>query len=932
MTLNSLKSSISRTCLALLLISVITSCGPTPSPLPIVASPTPIPPQPTNAEPATTSDQASLLKTGLRYNDTSGDIAIPFLDVVAFQAAVNEETETLEVLLQMRDIPPTATRGQVKNLIEHNWLVYVYLDPSKASPADIPGDFYLGLNPDIEDLSLLASGNLTPIPGEPSIVPFDQLWDHQTVYRGSGTNAAALDVIANVDLDTLLLRGRVPGIKSTAGFSFNMSYYDGTQDRPDNMPDETTMFNTGLNYSDASGDMEVSFLDVTGFQATVNEATETLEVVLQLRDIPETATRRQIRNLTEYMWEISIFTDPAKLGIANAQADYQLFLMTLVTDPPTVEGVMTPVPGEPETVPFDNFWDGKNVNDGQGNLLYEMEATADPVQDTITMRARIPEIKSEAAFRFATIYYDGTIDRPDSYIPPESATVSTPLPETTQSSQVSTNIPARDDPTKLTPAGTVKAYPGPEHYAGDVLTFEILNDGRFGDETLDVSLTLDGNPPTEASATSNYMNLLLPLALDTTNLSGQHTLKLTTADGLLNETYIFEVLPADQRPANEVDASWLIHEIDCCVLHYISETAAARDIDFIFDNFQQAAEEFATITGNEINPKLDVYIMDRIWGNGGFGGNGELVISYFDRYYGPTIGNEGLQTLARHEFTHAAGVGLKTTGNGVDFNGEGLAVYVAGGHYKPEPLAERGAALLDLGHYVPITQFIPQHELSYLYPAAMLTYIVETYGIEKMWEFLGTDDNPNDDQPGSLDAALQTTFGVSVPEFDASFQAWLESKEPEEQLEDLRLTVELQDLRRQYQETYSPPPYFILASVEDAVARAEYLPVVIREARAPANIAVELLIAHAQQAIVEADYVRAEDLNNTLAEIVSTGEITDPLAKEYLDIVLALEEVGYETLSLDLQGDQATAEVTMEPPVVTSVELEKVNSSWQLKP
>ena len=98
-------------------------------------------------------------------------------------------------------------------------------------------------------------------------------------------------------------------------------------------------------------------------------------------------------------------------------------------------------------------------------------------------------------------------------------------------------------------------------------------------------------------------------------------------------------------------------------LHYVSETAAARDIEFIAEHFQQAADDFATITGENIDSKLDVYIIDRIWGNGGFGGNGELVISYTDRYYGPTMGAEGLQTLARHEFTHAAGVGLEQAGD-----------------------------------------------------------------------------------------------------------------------------------------------------------------------------------------------------------------------------------------------------------------------------
>jgi hypothetical protein len=257
----------------------------------------------------------------------------------------------------------------------------------------------------------------------------------------------------------------------------------------------------------------------------------------------------------------------------------------------------------------------------------------------------------------------------------------------------------------------------------------------------------------------------VPLALDTTNLTGRHTLKISTSDGDLNEIYSFEVLPSSERPANEANAAWVTTETACCEFHYISETAAARDIEFITEHFQRAADEFATITGREIDPKLRVYFLDRIWGNGGFGGNGELVISYTDRYYGPTLGGEGLETLARHEFTHATGIDMTETGDGVAFNYEGLAVYVAGGHYKPEPLAERGAALFDLGHYVPVGEFIGQHELDYLYPAATLTYIVETYGMDKMWEFLASDDHPQDDQPGLKQPSrqrLEFPYGILI--------------------------------------------------------------------------------------------------------------------------------------------------------------------------
>src|SRR5688572_28660847 len=97
-------------CLLFLAIG-LGSCSPKLVP----SSPTSIPPQPTSTEPSTTESQFSPFKAGIRYADTSGDMAIPFLDVIAFRATVNEEAETLDVLLWMRDIPEMADRGQVTN-------------------------------------------------------------------------------------------------------------------------------------------------------------------------------------------------------------------------------------------------------------------------------------------------------------------------------------------------------------------------------------------------------------------------------------------------------------------------------------------------------------------------------------------------------------------------------------------------------------------------------------------------------------------------------------------------------------------------------------------------------------------------------------------------------------------------------------------------
>ncbi|MDQ2691946.1 MAG: hypothetical protein M3Y68_07950, partial [Chloroflexota bacterium] len=76
----------------------------------------------------------------------------------------------------------------------------------------------------------------------------------------------------------------------------------------------------------------------------------------------------------------------------------------------------------------------------------------------------------------------------------------------------------------------------------------------------------------------------------------------------------------------------------------------------------------------------------------------------------------------------------------------------------------------------------------------------------------------------------------------------------------------------------------------------------------------------------------AEELNRVLADIISRGEITDPLAREYLDIVLAAQEQGYEIVDLDVQGDQARALATAEPPDRVEIVLQKVSGVWQVQP
>ena len=691
---------------------------------------------------------------------------------------------------------------------------------------------------------------------------------------------------------------------------------------PVTVESEFSPFMAGTRYSDTSGDMAVSFLDVVAFRATVDEEAETLDVLLWMRDIPETADRGKVTNLIEYSWTIDVYLNPSEPD----PADYSLHLNTSVEDPSASRTSLTPIPGSSELVPIHQLFENRNIYNSNGQRVETMQVEINPDRDTLLFKGHVPRITSNAVFSFDIAYNQATSDRPDNYVHQESTNLSTPL--------LAGTLTAIDSTTQLVPIGTVRAFPGPRHYAGEILTFGIQAPPSF-DESVPIYMALDDNKPTQALETFYWFGeVVVPSALDTTTLIGHHIIHFTTENGNLNESYSFEVLPADQRPANEMSADWLSKETDCCIFHYLSNTAAARDIDFISEHFQQGADEYQAMMKAEIDSKMEIHIIDRIFRNGGFGGHGDIVISYTDRYYGPTVGGEGLETLARHEFSHAASISPENSAGAVDFNYEGLAVYVAGGHYKPEPLAQRGAALYDLGLSVPVNEIIPQHELSYLHSALILTYIVDTYGEEKLWKALSADQTPSDGQPLPMENAIQLTFGVPLKEFDYGFQAWLESNDPGQQLDDLRLTVALQDARREYQDRFSPDPLFLTSELDtSAIMRSEYLTVVMREARAPTNIAIELMIANSQQAIFSSDYASAEALNKVIAEIISTGKFEDSLAKDYLDIVLAAANQGYEVVNMDvLLGDHASARATAKPPLVVNLEFQKTDGIWHIQP
>jgi len=156
-----------------------------------------------------------------------------------------------------------------------------------------------------------------------------------------------------------------------------------------------------------------------------------------------------------------------------------------------------------------------------------------------------------------------------------------------------------------------------------------------------------------------------------------------------NETVALHL--ANQIPPPEPEAHWASTLTACCTLYYITDTAAER----VIATLSREADEESDAVANQISSKLDkrvnLIFVPRLVGQGGFTGS-DIYVSYPDGNY---IGND-MPILFHHEFVH-----YYDNVVGGDYRPsillEGLAVYLTGGHFKPEPLRARAVALLNLG-------------------------------------------------------------------------------------------------------------------------------------------------------------------------------------------------------------------------------------------
>ncbi|MEM9776649.1 MAG: hypothetical protein AAF902_18870 [Chloroflexota bacterium] len=506
-----------------------------------------------------------------------------------------------------------------------------------------------------------------------------------------------------------------------------------------------------------------------------------------------------------------------------------------------------------------------------------------------------------------------------------------PLPTDTAVPEPATPVTVEDQ--LYIEQGQLNLYPAGPLYAGDRVTLQLAvsipKDVR--PEWIVVDVFINGEEFTRQTLNGRNLGretlLLLPRAWDTTEYQGINTITFTAdpTDQIQigdenpdNNSISYEVNVLAPNALAEVSSSqeWIVRETDFARVHVASGTAAHRDIEQLLLLTNESIQK-ASIALQEAPRRIyDVYFIEKIIGQGGYAG-GSLVVSYSDRNYS----GGRIEEVLVHETIHLLDQQIATSGR-LTFLAEGLAVWGSGGHYKPEDLNGRAAALVATGFYIPLPQIIDnfypvQHEIGYLEAGAFVQYLVDTYGWEKFRELYSSYQNAPDGQDAAqLDLFLQNVYGKSLVQIE---QEWL-TKLGEMTLDknivaDLNGTIRYYNIMRRYQEMHDPTAYFLEAwlprpnLLRDTGTTAE----LTRRPELPINLVLEVMLTEAEILLRSGNFRQAEVLMGSIERALDNqNNFIDPLGATYNEITLQAYDRGYEVQRVLLDGQNATAVYTID--------------------
>ena len=493
-------------------------------------------------------------------------------------------------------------------------------------------------------------------------------------------------------------------------------------------------------------------------------------------------------------------------------------------------------------------------------------------------------------------------------------------------------------------------HPVPVLYIGDLATIQI---GAHVPPTVnpqDVSVQvwidgeLRGQNRLHGRNFAGEATAVFPWVWDTSDSQGTHALEIrldpensiqigdeNPANNVL--THTITLLPAGQRPSAEARWQWTTIETEYTYVHVVEGTAAHRDRHDLAQATDDAVVFAATRLDLVPQRKLDVYFIDRVIGQGGYAGN-VLVVSYPDRNYN----GDGLWEVLIHEVVHL--LDQQIAPRRLPFLAEGVAVWASGGHYKQENLHTRMAAVQELGLFIPLTElannFYPQqHEIGYLQAAGLIGYLVDQYGWTAVRDFYASVEAVPDQTHADVFASqLQSHFGLTLPQLEDEWRIFLRNQPYDANaIPDLQTTILYYDIMRRYQQAHDPTAHFMTAwlPMPTEMRQRQITTDLTRKPTAEINVVLETMLVAADTALRAQDYQRANVLINSVARVLETGSIIDPLAASYREIVAKASRAGYEVMRVEMNGNEAIVLATQAGrPQLIELSFSRTTNAWIL--
>ena len=387
--------------------------------------------------------------------DDVSDVSAGYLDIVEVSTSLAGEMLTVE--FRFRDIPERLTfnrTGTSANSMEYMWEVSVDAD---GDPETGDGGFEYLLSA-YHIVRPAHEGDNTEAPiGE---VAEASVWEKRPGGGISTFRGASLEVSA--ETDTMILRGRIPGITPDSRLSFQTHEYLGDFDgvgcpatpgrsTPESQctDDEPTVA-PGTTAADDISDVSAAYLDISKVSTSLSG--EVLTVMFRFRDIPETLTFNRTEtsaNSMEYMWEVLIDVD-ADPETGDGGFEYLLSAHHIVWPAHVGDNTEAPI----EEVAKADVWERKSG--GRTSVLQDAILEVSAETDTMILRGRVPGITPDSRLSFHTHEYLGESDGVGCQEPPSTLTSSSQCdidgvvtPGESVSDDVSDALPAHLDVTEI---------------------------------------------------------------------------------------------------------------------------------------------------------------------------------------------------------------------------------------------------------------------------------------------------------------------------------------------------------------------------------------------------------------------------------------------------------------------------------------------------